>query len=304
MAPSRKLVNLVSVMCESLLVGAYAVLIGFVVWLLTGQRSMPTTHKVLFGASIAMFLISVAHLGLLMQQVTVDVVPLANFRAQILLATFQFIIGDLVLIWRVWVIWRRNYWVAAGPLAIMLAAAGFSFNIVSGTETRSFFITAPVAMIVVNTTICTLLIAGKIWYMRHDLQRYGGSMGAAHTSRSYRAVLLMIESGALYAAAQLTSLVLNQIESPGVSILQNLEMPLIGILPTLIILLVHFDMLTRPQIAKELTTANFGDRSYPTNTFSSQTLSVGTRMEFQSDNISEQHPAHPKELPPDVLHAV
>jgi hypothetical protein len=50
---------------------------------------MPTTHKVLFGASIAMFLISVAHLGLLMQQVTVDVVPLANFRAQILLATFQ-----------------------------------------------------------------------------------------------------------------------------------------------------------------------------------------------------------------------
>jgi hypothetical protein len=25
---------------------------------------------------------------------------------------------------RVWVIWRRNYWVAAGPLAIMLAAAG------------------------------------------------------------------------------------------------------------------------------------------------------------------------------------
>jgi hypothetical protein len=36
-----------------------------------------------------MFLISVAHLGLVMEQVSVDVIPLANVRAQILLATFQ-----------------------------------------------------------------------------------------------------------------------------------------------------------------------------------------------------------------------
>jgi hypothetical protein len=36
-----------------------------------------------------MFLISVAHLGLVMQQVSVDVLPYANFQTQIVLATVQ-----------------------------------------------------------------------------------------------------------------------------------------------------------------------------------------------------------------------
>jgi hypothetical protein len=42
---------------------------------------------------------------------------------------------------------------------------GFSFNSVSlrDPEIRRFFVVAPSALIVVNTTICTLLIAGRIW---------------------------------------------------------------------------------------------------------------------------------------------
>jgi hypothetical protein len=118
---------------------------------------------------------------------------------------------------------------------------------------------------------------------------------------------------------QLTSLVLNQINSPGLSILQNLEMPLIvkpfhpfilryywtccfsqGILPTLIIVLVHFDMLTRTDIAKELPPVNFRDKSQPTNTSSSRTLpgGAGSRMEFQttSDDISEERELEPARL--------
>jgi hypothetical protein len=55
----------------------------------TSERSMPTMHKVLFGASIAMFLISVVHLGLVMQQVTVPLVPKPNFQTQIVLSVIQ-----------------------------------------------------------------------------------------------------------------------------------------------------------------------------------------------------------------------
>jgi hypothetical protein len=53
------------------------------------RHSIPTIHKVLFGASTAMFLISVVHLGLVMRQVSVDVNPLSNFQAQVVLATTQ-----------------------------------------------------------------------------------------------------------------------------------------------------------------------------------------------------------------------
>lgn len=50
---------------------------------------MPVMHIVLFVASILMFGISVAHLGLVMQEVTVDVIPVASARAEIILSVVQ-----------------------------------------------------------------------------------------------------------------------------------------------------------------------------------------------------------------------
>ncbi|KAG6846634.1 hypothetical protein H0H93_012717 [Arthromyces matolae] len=165
MAPSRALIELVSVMCESVLVGAYAVLVGLLVYILASSRKASSTmHRILFSASIAMFIISVVHLGLVMQQFSAAVVPVGNFQTQIVLSVFQFVIGDMVLIWRVWVIWGKNYFIAAGPFIIMIIAAALTFNLATLTETRPFFTTAPVALIVANTSICTLLIAGRIWW--------------------------------------------------------------------------------------------------------------------------------------------
>jgi hypothetical protein len=80
---------------------------------------MPSTHKVLFGASIMMFIISLVVLGLIVQENTVEIVPIGNGQAQIILAMFQvririfllaattsadrsaqYVTGDLVIIWR------------------------------------------------------------------------------------------------------------------------------------------------------------------------------------------------------------
>lgn len=38
-----------------------------------------------------------------------------------------------------------------------------ALRLLSDHHVQSFFTVAPVAMIVVNTSLCTLLIAGKIW---------------------------------------------------------------------------------------------------------------------------------------------
>ncbi|KAF9461153.1 hypothetical protein BDZ94DRAFT_854142 [Collybia nuda] len=285
MAPSRRLLQLVAVMCESLLVGGYAVLLGVVIWILSTQ-STPRAHKILFAASISMFVISVVHLGLFMQDVSSVNIPVGNFQAQIILSTFQFIIGDLVLIWRVWIIWGRNYWIASGPLAIMIAAAGLTFNLATGTETRSFYTAAPVALIVANTSICTLLIAGRIWYMRYQIRKFGGLSGG----RSYMGALsIIIESGALYALSQLCGLILDHVKSPGLVVMLNLEIPLIGILPTLIIVLVHFDMVPGTSTSKRYaqnTTSQESSHITLGTIRTETTMNVGERIEFKSGSIT------------------
>jgi len=161
---------------------------------------------------------------------------------------------------RVWVVWGHNYLVALGPLIIMIVAAGFSFNSVSlrDPEIRRFFVVAPSALIVVNTTICTLLIAGRIWYIRHQVRRIaGGRMYAA--SGFSGTVILFIETGALYSAMQIVSLILDRIDNPGLHILLDLQIPLIGILPTLIIVFVHFEIGSTGQ-SKSVESYDFGDR--------------------------------------------
>ena len=87
---------------------------------------------------------------------------------------------------RVWVVWGRRCSVVIGPLVMVVVAAGmatprlrhsvacllltcplgFTLNLLSGVQLH-FFTVVPVALIAANTSICTLLIVGRIWYI-HD----------------------------------------------------------------------------------------------------------------------------------------
>ncbi|KAF9461126.1 hypothetical protein BDZ94DRAFT_1323535 [Collybia nuda] len=238
--------QVIAVMLESLLVGIFASLIGFVVWIMwTNCYTMSKIHKVLFGATIAMFILSVAHLSLIIHEVIVDSVPLVYVQIQIVLSVFQYVIGDLVLIWRVWVIWGHNFVVASGPLIMMMASAAFGFRLVSGNDGNTFFATVSVVLVVANTTLCTFLIAGRIWFMKRRARNTPTSISTPQISNQYRKIIiLVVESGALYASCQIVSLVLYYTESPGLPIILDLEIPLIGILPTLIIIFVHFGVVS------------------------------------------------------------
>ncbi|KAG6827506.1 hypothetical protein H0H92_011526 [Tricholoma furcatifolium] len=248
MTPSAELINFVSVMCESVLVGAYAVLIGLLFHILsTNRRPFSVMYRVLLLASITMFLISVVHLGLVMQQVSVQDAPLANLHSQIVLSAIQpisaFIIDIYVIILKVWVIWGQNYMVAVGPLVMMVVATGLTFTLTALDETSSYFNTVPVALIVGNTTICSLLIVGRIWYVHRQVRKSAGSIGIIHISNGYKgAWILIIESGVLYALTQICILIVGRTDSAALPIILNIEVPLIGILSTLIIILIHFNM--------------------------------------------------------------
>ncbi|KAF5382204.1 hypothetical protein D9615_004387 [Tricholomella constricta] len=300
MGPSRALLQYFSIMAESFLIGVYAVLVLLVCWILkTRHRGMPTMHKILFGASITMWFIAAAHLALLIQEASIGVFPTRRVgQAIILLSVFQFVIGDLILIWRVWVIWNRNYWIAAGPFSLMVTAASFTCRMASAPETHNFFfITAPVVLIVANTSICTFLIAGRVWYMRYRLKKLADSAMVSYSHHSVRgAIGLLVESGALYATCQLISLILHYVGSNGLSVMLNLEIPLIGILPTLIIVLVHFKMVPgtdhRMSHSGDAATMNFRSASNVTldtivsgelTVISSNTSSKAIQVDFNHD---------------------
>ncbi|KAF8220463.1 hypothetical protein L208DRAFT_1416715 [Tricholoma matsutake] len=181
-----------------------------------------------------MFLVSVTHLAFVIQQIA--------------LVKISFIIGDLVLIWRVWVVWGCNYWIPLGPLVIMIIAAGLSINFASHPEVRTYyFIATPSGLIVANMMICTLLIAGRIWYAGYEVHQdvSGGRVYA--TGQFPKTVILFIETGALYSASHVAALILNHVNSPSIHIILDLIIPLIGILPTLIIVLIYFELVQSPR---------------------------------------------------------
>ncbi|RDB27777.1 hypothetical protein Hypma_003246 [Hypsizygus marmoreus] len=238
----KKSLQLIAVMAESLCVGSFFVLVVLVCGILAARfRSMPAMLRLLFGASIAMFIISAAHLGLVIQELSLRRPPPENWRAQVILTMIQFVIGEIVLIWRLWVVWGRKYWTVIGPALLTLVAAGLSLNLLSSRNT--FFNVVPVALIVANTSICTSLIAGRIWYVHYRVRNVTElSWNALRPTWWRGAVALVIESGVLYTATQVVSLVLHYKKSVALPILLDLQVPLIGIIPTLVIVLVHYEL--------------------------------------------------------------
>ncbi|KAL0947484.1 hypothetical protein HGRIS_013589 [Hohenbuehelia grisea] len=210
---------------------------------------MPLVQKIMFWLGIIMFVLTTVQLGLVLQQVTVAVVPLANARAQVAIAMIQFMMGDSILIWRVWVVWNRSWKATIVPVALMLAAAGARTPIIiSPVLVRAFVSDIASIIIVVNVGLCTLLIGGRIWYIQREVSK---NLNSPYR-RTYKAVmLLLIESGGLYFISQLLGIILSKVHNLGVHTVLDIQVPLIGILPTLIVLLVYLEMVPGSKVVQE-----------------------------------------------------
>ncbi|KDR68136.1 hypothetical protein GALMADRAFT_231531 [Galerina marginata CBS 339.88] len=207
-------------------------------------RKMPIIHKVMFGASIVMWILGTLHLGLLIQRLSFGKTTLWEAKGAVSIATLQFMISDLILIWRVYAVWGRNYWPTVIPVILMIAAAAVRFSVVANGSAVLSFVSDPANdIIIANTMYCTALIAGRIWYIQWKTRETLQITAATGRRNVYQGVLLMIiESGALYALSQLISVIVDKVHSPGIHVILDITIPWTGILPTLIVLLVHFDL--------------------------------------------------------------
>ncbi|PCH37101.1 hypothetical protein WOLCODRAFT_109578 [Wolfiporia cocos MD-104 SS10] len=124
--------------------------------------------------------------------------------AQTALVMVSLIIGDAMIIYRLWIIWSYNHVVTMFPsgtlVGLAVCAVGVIYQLTQSERGEDIFVTSTGRWITANCifTLCTniystAMISWRIWRVNKEAKRYGGS--------SLMGVLgIMVESAALYTA--------------------------------------------------------------------------------------------------------
>ncbi|KAH0833224.1 hypothetical protein J3R83DRAFT_12284 [Lanmaoa asiatica] len=178
----------------------------------------------------------------------IGVINYANETNQLVAAdffiSFTDLLGDLVLIYRCWMVWGKNYYVVILPL--LTSVSGFAciiavLDLLLATNPSS---PAPPAALVplglagytlplCTNVIVTSLIVYRIWSTSRTVHDSPFHIGEGATRR---AMMLLIESGALYLLFQFVFVVLFAVSNPAEAILAVMAVQIYGIAPTLIII--------------------------------------------------------------------
>ncbi|KAF8843683.1 hypothetical protein BDN67DRAFT_1066601 [Paxillus ammoniavirescens] len=250
---SNDLAALIGFACEAALWGAYSVL--FVVSLIIlGQRRLNESltnpivylHCLIFLSCTTHFALEFNHFYTTLN--AIGVTGYANETSSLVGADFfiSFInlLGDFILIYRCWMVWGKNYLVVIIPL--LSSIGGFSCMIAVLDILLATSPSAPVppaalvplgiatyVLPLCTNFIVTALIVFRIWSSSRTVPGSPIQIGQGATRR---AMMLVIESGAIYLAVQFVFVVLFSIRHPAEAILAVMATQVYGIAPTLIMI--------------------------------------------------------------------
>ncbi|KAI6107990.1 hypothetical protein F5141DRAFT_91603 [Pisolithus sp. B1] len=263
---SGDLASLIGFACEAVLYGANAVLFLTSLAILYKRRHknnilhpVVLLNGLIFLCCTTHFAIEFNHFIAALGSTGVDGYAnetMSLLGADILVSVTDFL-GDMVLIYRCWMIWAQTpivivlpFLAALGGLACIAGVA----HIVLTTDPTS---PAPPPVIVplglagyvlplCTNFIVTCLIAFKIWHASRGLP---GTPQFVGRGASRQAMGLIIESGLLYFLAQLVYVVVFALDIPAVDIAAVMAVQIYGIAPTLIIIRVALGL--SPEYASE-----------------------------------------------------
>ncbi|KAK7037511.1 hypothetical protein VNI00_011003 [Paramarasmius palmivorus] len=155
--------------------------------------------------------------------------------------SIQVLIGDIFLVYRCFVVWGHKWWIGILPaissLGFFICALAKIIILASPHETASLkmklqvqlhpWIIASIATTFSTNALCTGLIAYKMLWLR-GLLRGVSSAGGRSGSSTRHALVIIIESAAVYLAAMTVYLVLTVIHSTAVQAVILLIPSLIG----------------------------------------------------------------------------
>jgi len=222
------------------------------------------------------FILSFIHLYI--TSVTIGVKGFGNetnvhLAADFILSITDFI-GEVILIYRCWLLWSRKCWVIMFPslcaigglacaCALLLLLSHVDPN--SSMEPPFVFSLAMTCLFLPlgANVVVTILIAARIWYLSpHNISDLGPVRSRFGTGRA--ALGIIIESGMLYLAVQLTFVVLFTIGHPAQDIALAISVQIYGIAPALIIIRVALGLSNTDTLSGNFrTTGGPASRSKP-----------------------------------------
>ncbi|KAI0716740.1 hypothetical protein C8Q76DRAFT_591603, partial [Earliella scabrosa] len=254
---------LIGFACEAVCWGINSVLflisVALTLYRLQQSHALRVPQLPMIGLTCALFLCCTAHFALEFNHFyivlgTTGVDGFANetkpmLGADILLSVCD-LLGNLILIYRCWIIWGRNYWIVGLPTLTAIAGfscvAGVAHLVITKDPTSPL---PPPAIIplglatyslpLATNVITTGLIVGKLRWMLHSTVLVGGRSTGIF-QRGYgavqRAAGIFIESGVLYLITQLILVVLFSIDHPANLIVSEIAVQVYGIASTLIVM--------------------------------------------------------------------
>ncbi|RPD54261.1 hypothetical protein L226DRAFT_575801 [Lentinus tigrinus ALCF2SS1-7] len=158
-------------------------------------------------------------------------------------------VGDMVVVWRLHVVWGRNLWVSVFPIVMTFGELIAGYGSVSHyllphptVQSTVPWGTAMFVMSMATNIIVTAAIASRIWY----ITRKPKAMGLQMPGRYTRVLLLIIESGVIITAAKVTEFTLFRLSPPdgihgtnALYIVFEVMPQITGIVPTMIVYAVN-----------------------------------------------------------------
>ncbi|KAG8985612.1 hypothetical protein FRB93_005770 [Tulasnella sp. JGI-2019a] len=177
------------------------------------------------------------------------------------------IASDVLLIWRVYVIWSRNVWIIVPPIFfLVLETGGELFLVVEAflhpqpgkTGYPAVLIMSAISIALLNV-MCTVSIVGRLWWI-------GGKNVQPRETRSlYKTIVMrMIESGTLYTVTLLVFAIFSTLGSyPGIATFVVYAFIMIAAIAPML-LVMHLNATTRSEmhIVEENVT---GGRRFPSD---------------------------------------
>ncbi|KAI0753217.1 hypothetical protein C8Q80DRAFT_1267633 [Daedaleopsis nitida] len=206
---------------ESFFWGIFTLVFGMTMYSIYKKRrngvNVVTTTSI-----VALYVLSTAHMSLALVRLIQGFIIYRETIGPVLyfanISTPQLVLGDLVVVWRLYVVWGKNLWVAVLPVIMTAGELVTGYGSISQwflpnpvPETMVHWGTAMFVMSMATNIVVTVAIASRIWYVTRRTQKALRTSSNSTNDTYTRVALLIIESGSLIAAAKLTEFTVFQL---------------------------------------------------------------------------------------------
>jgi len=254
---------LIAAWLESFFWGAYTIFIGHLLYKIV-RKGIFRVRKVSMTAILVLYCLCTAHMAVTLRMLinafvvyreTIGPVAYYEDRESKLYVSGQelyvscIVVGDSIVVWRLYVVWGKKLWIAAFPIMMIIGTAISGYGAVSQFllkhpvyETAVNWATAMYAITLSTNILVTTATAARIWYVNY----HRGSRPKEMDSPYFRVALLIVESGLFLGVAKIIEFALYRVSvNVGLSgdhalwIVLEAIPQIMGIMPTLIVLAIN-----------------------------------------------------------------